>query len=350
MLNYLLKRLALMIPTLIGISIVIFLVVQLAPGDPVEMMSRDEQGNIQTTVQQDTNLQELRKSMGLDGPYHERYFRWISHMARLDFGKSMSKHVPVVDLIRERIGVTILLNVISTLLVFMISVPVGLIAARNRERGGWRQTVFDTGSGLVLLALYSLPSIFVGTVLLTYMAEGGRVDRWAFESAPHLSWLVMPIGSLTSEGSERLTLWAYFVDVARHLALPVITLTIGGFAFMSKQARTSLLENLRQDYVRTARAKGLRERVVVYVHALRNSLLPLLTLMTGILPAIIGGSVVVEKIFNLPGMGLLMWEAITQRDYFIVQAISLIGAVLTLTAILITDILYVIADPRIRYE
>ncbi len=357
MLNYLLKRLLLMIPTLIGMTIVVFVIIRIAPGSPEELATRSESGDIQVEAR-DRNLEEMRKSMGLDKPWYEQYFRWVAKVGRLDFGDSLIQKRPVMDMIGERVGLTILLNALSLTLMYIISIPIGLIAARNRERGGIRQLVFDTGSGMVLLVMYSLPSIFVGTILLTLVAQGGILDTHvqqlqtagAADSAAALKPLVMPIDGISSEGAEQFPLLRYLVDVAWHLVLPVITLTIGGLAAMSKQARTSLLENLRQDYVRTARAKGVKERTVVYGHALRNSLLPLLTLIGGILPALIGGSLIVETIFGLPGMGTMMWDAVRGRDYTVIQGVSLISAALTLLAILITDMLYAVADPRIRYD
>ena len=297
------RSLLLMIPTLIGMTIVVFVIIRIAPGRPEELMARGEGGEVQMAEGgRDRNLELMRERMGLTGPIHMQYLKWMSKVVRLDFSDSLIQRRPVMEMMKERVGITILLNVLSTLLVYFVSIPIGLIAAKYRERGGAGRFVFDTSSGLALLVMYSLPAIFVGTLLIVLLGDGGQLSQHVRmlqaddpNAAGVLKHLVMPIGGFTSEGSDRLTLFGYLVDIARHMLLPVITLTLGSLAFMSKQVRTSLLENLRQDYVRTARAKGLRERSVVYVHALRNSLLPMLTLMTGILPSMIGGSIIVEQ-------------------------------------------------------
>lgn len=358
MFKYLLKRMLLMIPTLIGMTIVVFVIIRVAPGDPIELQTRGEGGETaQDATQGDRNMDLMREQMGLTGNYFQQYMRYVSKVTRGDLGESLVHTRPVAEMIRERVGVTILLNIIVSLLVYVISVPIGLIAAKYRERGGIGRFVFDTSTGVILMVLYSVPVIFLGTLLVVLLAGGGQLSQYVAsirvddpQRAALLEHFVFPIGGLQSEGSQDYSLLGYLGDIAHHLVLPVIALTLGGLAFMSKQARTSLLENLRQDYVRTARAKGLRERTVVYVHALRNSLLPLLTLMTGILPGLIGGSIIIEQIFNLPGMGLLFWQAVQSRDYTVIQGVSLVGAVLSLAAILMTDVLYAVVDPRIRYE
>jgi peptide/nickel transport system permease protein len=356
--NYLLRRLFLMIPTLIGMTIVVFVIIRAAPGRPEELLARGESGEVQLgETARDRNLELMRERMGLTGPWYAQYGRWMSNVVRLDFGDSLIHNRPVMEMIRERLPVTITLNALATILIYFTSIPIGLMAARNRERGGMRQITGDTLPGFLLLAMYSFPSIFAGTLVLVLMGAGGQLNQYIqtiSDSNPtlaaFLSFFVFPIRGFGREGAEQLSLLRYLFDMVWHLALPVFTMALGALAFMSKQARTSLLENLRMDYVRTARAKGLRERTVVYVHALRNSLLPMLTLMTGILPSLIGGSIIIEQIFNLPGMGLLMWDAVRSRDYTIIQGVSLVGASLTLVAILITDVLYAVVDPRIKYD
>jgi peptide/nickel transport system permease protein len=275
----------------------------------------------------------------------------MGKILRGDLGESITEHRPVIEMIKERLPLTFKLNISSEILFYLLSIPLGLMAARNRYAGPIRRAIFDTSSGVVLLVLYSMPAIFLGTLLIAWFSRGGWLEGWLIANH-HEGWLwaVMPIGGVTSEQADKLGYWAYLGDVCWHFILPVVTMTVGGLAFMSKLARASLLENLRMDYVRTAYAKGLKDRVVVYVHALRNSLLPMITILAGILPAMIGGSLIIEYIFNLPGMGMLYWTAVTRRDYEMIQAEALIGASLTLLAILICDIMYAVVDPRVRYD
>ena len=351
MLNYILKRLALMIPTLLGISIVIFVIIRVAPGNPLKLDMRGEGGQVDVRMTQDEELLKLRERMyGLDKPPPVQYLQWLWRIVRLDFGQSITEHRPVLTMIGERIGLTIELNVISALLGYIISIPLGLIAAKNRYAGPGRRFVFDTMSGVGLLVLYSLPAIFIGTLVIVLFSTGGKVADWIDVYHPGWSWLIMPIGGIHSARADEMGWVANSLDHLKHLVLPIFTMTIGGLAFMAKLSRTSLLENLRMDYVRTARAKGLKERTVVYGHALRNSLLPMITTMALILPGLIGGSIIIEQIFNLPGMGQLFWQAVMRRDYEMIQAIMFIGATLTLVSLLVADILYAVADPRVRYD
>ncbi len=348
MLNYIVKRLLLMIPTLLGISVIVFVVVRFAPGDPTTLQFHGAGGGMGV----DPGMRAMHSYFwgGEDVAVPVQYWRWITKVVQFDLGKSITEKRPVAEMVGERLGLTIKLNLISALLAYLISIPLGLVAAKNRFAGPVRRFVFDTANGVVLIVLYSLPVIFVGTGLILVFSSGGILEGWLESQGWSCDWLIMPVGGVVSPQSDQLGFWAYVGDVARHFILPVATLTLGGLAFMSKLARNSLLENLRQDYVQTARAKGLRERTVVYVHALRNSLLPMITVVVMVLPLMISGSIIVEHIFSLPGMGQLFFQAATRRDYTTVQAISLIGAVLTLVAILIGDILYAFADPRVRYE
>jgi peptide/nickel transport system permease protein len=351
MLTYLAKRLLLMIPTLLGITIVVFVIIRCAPGDPLRLDIRGPDGSVDTRYTEDKNLMEMRaRQYGLDQPWPVQYVQWLSHIVRLDLGNSITEKRPVIDMIGDRIGLTLMLNLLAVCLGYLISIPLGLIAARNRLLGGARRFVFDTLSGVWLLVLYSLPVIFVGTMAIALFSKGGVAAEWIEANHPAWSWLVMPIGGASSSQADQLGTWAWFVDRFRHLILPVAAMTGGSLAFMSKLSRTSLLENLQQDYVRTARAKGLKERSVVYVHALRNSMIPMITTMALVLPALIGGSVIIETIFNLPGMGKLFYDAVMRRDYEMIQAISLIGATLTLVALLLADVLYAAVDPRVRYD
>jgi peptide/nickel transport system permease protein len=337
-----------MIPTLLGITMVVFAIIRWAPGSPVSSEGLGAGG--ETSV--DANLRKFRtENLGLNKPIPVQYWNWITKVVRLDFGNSMTEFRPISEMIRERIGLTIKMNLVSEFLVYLIAIPLGLLAAQNRFAAPLRRFLFDTGSGWALLVLYSLPAIVVSTFLIVIFSSGGIVDSYLkAHQVTGWSWLIMPIGGTSSRGSEELPLLAYLVDVGRHFILPIITMTIGGLAYMARFSRNTLLENLQADYIRTARAKGVRERAVVYVHALRNSMLGMITILVGILPGMIGGSVIIEYIFGLPGMGQLLYNAVMRRDYATVQALSLVGAVLTLTAVLLADILYAVVDPRVRYD
>ncbi len=351
MTTYIIKRLLLMIPTLIGISIVVFCILRAAPGDPLTLQASNESGTVAMDPKMRDAFKAMRERYGLDKPLPVAYGSYMWKVLHGDLGESIIEHRPVKDMILERCGLTIKLNLTSELMLYLFAIPLGLLAARNRFAPPLRRFVCDTGQGVMLLVLYSLPAILVGTLLITYLAHGGILEDWLIEHH-HENWLwvIAPIGAVHSPQSDQLGYWAYLRDVGWHFVLPVLTLSLGGLAFMSKMARASLLENMRMDYVRTAYAKGLKERVVVYVHALRNSLLPLITMLPLIIPGMLGGSVIVESIFNLPGMGLLYWQAVTRRDYEMIQAEALVVATLVLLAVLLSDILYAVADPRVRYE
>jgi peptide/nickel transport system permease protein len=265
------------------------------------------------------------------------YGQWVSHLAQGDLGESIKfktssgSNAPLA-LIIDRAPVSATLNIISEFLIFMIAIPAGLMAAR------YQGTFLDRFPSFVMLVLWSVPHILAGTVLLGYLAQGGSGFHW------------FPTDSLHSFGSGDMSSAKYLTDTLWHATLPVACLTYGGFAYLAKLGRASLLENLRADYVRTARAKGLPESRVVYHHALRNSLLPMITVMVLTIPGLIGGSVVVEKIFSIQGTGLLLVDAATSFDLSVIMADTLMYGILTLLFLLIGDICYAWADPRVRYE
>jgi len=355
MTKYVIKRIALMVPTLLGISFVVFALIRFAPGDPISLSVRGEGGDMAAQGGDRDALIKLRMSRyGLDKPIPVQYVQWLLRMAnglvRGDLGVSITEKRPVTEMIAERIGATIRLNVVSLFLTYLLAIPIGLIAAKNRYADPLRRAVFDTGSGVAVLIMYSIPAIVLGLMLIVIFAKGGKLEGYLRVHHPDWLWVIMPVGGMHDDQADQLSTWAYLGDGVRHMILPVITLTVGSLAYMAKLSRTSLLENLRMDYVRAARAKGLRERTVVYVHAVRNSLLPMITVMAFILPALIGGSIIVETIFNLNGMGLLFYTAVIRRDYTMIEAISLIGAVLTLVAMLLADLLLAAVDPRVRYD
>jgi peptide/nickel transport system permease protein len=329
---YLIKRFLLIIPTFLGITLVTFFIIQLAPGNPVSLKLQQIGGEgIKTESVSREVIEATKKLYGLDQPFHVQYGRWLKRIVTLDFGDSYKDHRPVMDRIAEALPVTLLLNLLSILIVYLISVPLGIYSALHPT------SLFDRALTLGLFLLYSLPSFWVAMLLIIYLGGGDYLDFF-------------PVVGLVSIGFEQLSWWGKLGNVVWHLVLPVIVLTYGGLAFLSRFSRAQLLEVIRQDYIRTARAKGVPERTVIFKHALRNALIPFITLVGTLLPAMIGGSVIVEQIFSIPGMGNLGFEAVLSRDYPMVMAIAAIEAFLTLVSLLISDFLYVMVDPRISFE
>lgn len=337
MISYLLKRLLLMLPTLFGITIIIFTISHLAPGDPVMAEFGGggglgaSSGGTESMAERERRIQAIREELGLNDPIVVQYGRWILKAAQLDFGQSTKFKVPVSDKIGEAIGVTIQLNLISITLIYLISIPLGIHAAIRRGK------LDERAAGITLFGLYSAPSFWVATLLLFYLANPANLE------------LFDGIG-LHRDNYEELTYWGQTKDWLWHLILPVICLTYNGLAGLSRYARSGMLEIIRKDYIRTARAKGLPERTVIFKHALRNSLIPIVTLIASLLPAMIGGSVIIEYIFNINGMGKLSIDAILSRDYNMVMAFTTLSAVLVLLGMLLSDILYTVVDPRISLE
>ncbi len=330
--SYLFKRFLLVIPTFLGITFITFLIIQLAPGNPVSLKIQQLGGEgIRTETISKEVIEQTKKLYGLDKPIHIQYLLWIKRIVTLDFGTSYKDHRPVWTKVKEALPVTLLLNLISILLIYMISIPLGIFSALSPE------SRLDKAVTLVLFLLYSLPSFWVAMILIIYLAGGEYLN-------------LFPVVGIFSEDLERLSFLGKMGNLLWHLVLPVTVLTYGGLAFLSRFSRAQLLEVIRQDYIRTARAKGLSERLVVFKHALRNAMIPLVTLMGTLLPGLIGGSVIVEQIFSIPGMGRLGFEAVLSRDYPTVMAIAAIEALLTLISLLISDLLYVVVDPRITFE
>jgi peptide/nickel transport system permease protein len=324
--RYLLKRLAAVIPTLFAITLITFGLVRLAPGDPLALGSEAITPGLSEAL-----AQQVRERRGLDRPLWEQYARWVGRIGRLDFGESFQDGRPVWARIEESLPITALLSGLALLLSFALAVPLGVVSAAKRD------TALDRGITIGLFLLYSLPSFWVAVSLLL-LFSGGRVVSW------------FPMQGLVSPGYASLSPLAKVGDVGWHLVLPVGCLSYGALASISRYARSGMLEALSQDYVRTARAKGLSERAVVWRHALRNAALPILTLLGLMVPGVLGGSVVVEQIFGIHGMGLLAFEALSHRDYPTVMGVTTLAALLTMAASLLADLGYAVADPRIRLE
>jgi len=328
--SYILKRILLMIPTLFGITVVAFLIIHLAPGDPAAMKARAAEGLGEQGISEEA-IQRTRELYGLDKPLYVQYWLWLKRIATLDFGQSIKFNRPVWDVLKERIPVSIKLALTSVILAYLISIPLGIYSASHQY------SRLDRIVTLALFILYSLPGFWVATMLIVFLGGGDFLD-------------IFPVFGLTSVGAEHWGFWARFRDAAWHLVLPIFCMTYGSLAVLSRYMRTAMLEVIRQDYITTARAKGLPERVVILKHALRNSLIPIVTLLSGLLPALLGGSIIIETIFTIPGMGKLAWEAILARDYPIIMAELTVVSFLTLFGVLLSDILYSVVDPRIAFE
>jgi len=318
-----------MIPTIFGITIVAFLIIHLAPGDPAAMKARAAEGLMEGLTEE--AIQKTRELYGLDKPLYEQYWLWLKRIATLDFGDSIKFNRPIWDVLKERIPVSLKLALTAIILAYLISIPLGIYSASHQY------TRLDRTMTLVLFIMYSLPSFWVATMLIVFLGGGDFLD-------------LFPVFGLQSIGAANMSFWGRFWDTAWHLVLPVFCMTYASLAVLSRYMRTSMLEVIRQDYITTARAKGLAEGKVIYKHALRNSLIPIITLLSGILPAVVGGSIIIETIFTIPGMGRLAWEAILARDYPLIMAELIIVSFLTLFGILLSDILYSVVDPRIAFE
>ena len=263
-----------------------------------------------------------------------RFATYWGNLLRLDFGVSLATREPVLSTLVSKLRYSLSLSVLSLLIAYLIAIPLGIFSAV--KRGSSQDRALTT----VLFMLYSLPSFFVATLLLYFVSEG---SNW-----PALRWF--PTGGFQSGGFEDLTTFGKLADVSWHLVLPLGCLTYGSLAALSRYMRTGLLEVIQADYIRTARAKGLPERLVIGKHALRNGLLPILTLLSELLPAVLGGSVIIEYIFGIPGIGQWTVDSIYQRDYNVIMGVQLLSTILVLFGILLTDIAYALVDPRIRYH
>jgi peptide/nickel transport system permease protein len=330
--TYLIRRLLLIVPTFLGISVLTFLVVQLSPGNPLlEKLRRGGEGGIAAATIPPEYVAQMKKLYGLDKPIPVRYAVWLRRLVLFDFGDSYKDGRPVITKIRETLPITLQLSIISILLVYLLSIPLGVYSARYQY--SWSDTLIT----FLLFILYSLPSFWVA-MLLMYFLGGGR----------HLEWF--PVYGISSQGADQWPWYQWLMDRTWHLALPVFCLTYGGLAGLSRYARAGMINEIRQDYIRTARAYGFSERTVIYKYAMRNSLIPIITLLGTLLPSLIGGSVIIESIFSIPGMGRLTFEAILSRDYPLIMGILSISALLTLLGLILSDILYAVVDPRIRFE
>ncbi|MDI6640937.1 MAG: ABC transporter permease [Elusimicrobiota bacterium] len=323
MLGYIIRRLIYIIPLLFGITLMTFLVMHLSPGKPTELIT-----DMQLKVSAEAK-EKLKILYGLDKPWYEQYFNWLKRFVQLDFGKSFKDDRPVIKKILERLPATLLLNVCSLTLIFVVAIPIGVMSAIKRGK------LFDKLATVFVFVGFSTPTFWLALLLMILFGL-------------KLGWL--PISGLRSINYDELSALGKLIDILQHLILPVFVSAFGGLAGLSRYSRSSMLEVIHQDYIRTARAKGISESKVIYKHALRNALLPIVTILGLSLPDLIGGSFIFETIFAYPGMGRLGYEAIMSRDYPVIMGVGTIAALLTLLGNLIADITYAYIDPRIRYR
>jgi peptide/nickel transport system permease protein len=327
MLNYLIRRAVLGIITLLMITMVVYVLVRNMPGTPLTL---DMAMMNPRAMPSEAEIERLNRLYGLDKPIYEAYFIWLGNVVRFDFGRSIPQgNVPVGQLILQRMPATLLLSVTSLVLTYLLSIPIGLWATVHS--GTYRERTVST----ILYMLYSLPA-FVAALYLQLL----------FYSK--LGWL--PLFGLHSDNFETLSTSGKMWDIARHSILPIICFTYGSLAYYSRFIRANMQEVIRQDYIRTAQAKGVPPRQVIWRHAFRNTLIPLVTLFGLTLPHLLSGAVILEQIFAWPGMGRLYFEAIGQRDYDTIMGLTLMFSTLTLLGQLVADILYAVVDPRVTYQ
>lgn len=326
MLRYIGKRLLHLIPVILIISVVIFSIIELMPGDPVNAYLGV---GSKISVEQHARIREL---LGVDQSPVVRYFKWLGRVITLDFGQSLKYRKPVVDIIGQFIWNSFSLNLVSMILAFAISIPVGIKSAVKKYGK------FDNFWTVFSLTGVSMPSFFFALLLVFFLAIP-------------ISWIPlngMRTTILAAKGYANT--WQEIFDVAKHMILPVIVLTISSLASLTRYVRNSVIEVINQDYIRTARSKGLSEKVVIYKHAFRNALLPIVTLLGLYIPSLFGGAIILETVFLWPGIGNILYTSILDRDYSMVMAANLFYAALMLAGNLLADVSYALVDPRIKVK
>lgn len=339
--HYLLKRLSLGALTLFIILFVSYALMRIAPGDPSKSSFLSDQGTSAEsstgTVSSDRNTFQRNKiieeKLNLDKPLAVGFYLWMKDAVRGDFGTSIAvdKGRPVTELILERMPITLRLNLLAIFFTYILAIPLGIRSAVHPD------SKLDKISAVFMFFLYSLPVLWTALMLQATVCRGGL-------------WPIFPLKGLTPEIIPGMSSWEIFFRQAMHYVLPVFCLSYGAFAGITRYTRAGMLDVTRQEFIRTARAKGLPEHDVIYRHAFRNALIILITLFAGLLPSLVAGSILVEYIFSIPGMGALSMLALSSRDIPLMMALFSFSGFLTLSGILLADILYVIADPRIGFE
>ena len=335
--NYIVRRLLLMVPTLFGITIVCFALIQAVPGGPVEQMiarvraASASRGADATKHLSEEEVQNIKKYFGFDKPAHVRYFLWLGRVARGDLGTSYTYEEPVWKVITSKFPISLFFGVTSFLLSYLICIPLGMWkAVKNRS-------AFDTASSVVIFAGYVIPGYALG-ILLIVLLGGGSFVNW------------FPISGIVSDNFESLSIGGKLLDFLHHMVLPMTCYMASEFAFLTMLMKNSLLEEIKKEYMRTALVKGASFNTAVWKHAFRNSLIPLATRMSDLFTLMFAGALLIEKVFDIDGMGLLVYNSIVSRDYNVVMGIILITSVLSLVGRLFSDVLYAVVDPRISFK
>ncbi len=336
---YLLRRVLALIPTLFGITLICFLIINLAPGGPIEQkIQQIRRASMESGGGSESNLgvseeviADLKKQYGFDKPMHTRYWIWLKNLSKLDFGMSHSEEEPAIDVIVSKFPVSLQFGIISFILTYLVCIPLGIMKAVKEG------SKFDLASSFVLIVMYSIPPLMLAILLITFFAGGSFYD-----------WF--PLTDIISDNYDELTFMGKVWDRIHHFILPLLCYMIGSFTILTFLMKNSLLDVLKLDYVRTARAKGLSENTVIYKHAVRNALIPIITGMSGFLAIFFSGSLVVELIFSLDGIGLLGYQSVLDRDYNVIMGLIFLQSVVLLIGRIITDVMYMIVDPRIDFN
>ncbi|MFZ4402750.1 MAG: ABC transporter permease subunit [Pseudobdellovibrionaceae bacterium] len=340
---YLLRRIILLIPTFLGITLMTFILINLAPGSPVEQKLQairfgsgqsDGGGSGRSSSRGDTSvnaeiIEALNKQYGFDKPLLTRYIIWLKNISRLDFGTSFTYEEPVMDVIASKFPVSLQFGLISLFLTYLVCIPLGV---RKAIYAGGR---FDRISGLILYFFYSIPVLVLGIFLIVIFA--GKLN-------------LFPVGGLRSDNYAELSSWQQFLDRAHHFVLPLTCYMVGNFTELTMLMRNSMLDVIKSDYVRTARAKGVAEKAVYFKHALRNALIPIATGLGGFFGVFLAGSLVIERVFNLDGIGLLGYQSVMARDYNVIMGITFLSSLVLMFGRLFSDVIYVLIDPRIDFK
>jgi len=339
---YFIRRLLLIIPTFIGITVLVFIITRFVPGGPIERMIAQAQqmqtsmGGGPSTAGEDRGqplseeqIETLKKYYGFDKPVLVSYWQWLTKVLRGDLGVSTRYYDPVWEMIRDRVPISLLFGLVSMILIYGICIPLGIAKAVKHRTG------FDNATSVLVFAGYAVPGWVVGVLLLVLFAG---------------VWEVFPLGGVVSEDFESFTLGQKLLDVAWHMTLPVFSYVLGSFTVMTFLVKNTLMDNLAADYVRTAIAKGLSFRKAIFRHALRNSLIPVATSFGNNISIILSGSFLIEKVFNIDGMGLLGYESVVERDYPVVLGILVISSLLFMIGNILSDICVALVDPRVKFE
>ncbi|MEY4938877.1 MAG: hypothetical protein RIQ93_612 [Verrucomicrobiota bacterium] len=336
MTTYLVRRLLLIIPTLLGISLACFILIQLVPGGPVEeMISKiqgfsSERGGGAKTISA-AEVQNIKAYFGFDRPAHERYLSWLGNLIRGDFGRSYIYHGPVLDVILSKMPISLFFGLTSFFLAYLVSIPLGVAKAIRHN------SAFDTITSVLVFVGYVIPGFALGILLIIFFGGGSFLD-----------WF--PISGVVSDNHEFLSFPAKVMDFLHHMVLPLICFMIGEFAFLTLLTKNSLLEELNKDYIRTALAKGVSFRKTAWKHGLRNALVPLATGMGSLFTIMFTGALLIERVFDIDGMGLLFYNSIVGRDYNVVLGLIVLISFFTILGRLFSDFLYAVVDPRIRFD